>query len=114
MSLNPLSRPATTALAAFPAQADEVNVYSYRQPELIKPLVDTFTAKTGITVNTVFLQKGLQERLAAEGDGTVALMLNEPDLYRSLDDAARRLEQALREVTLFIEKVKAEGLPVNF
>jgi phospholipid/cholesterol/gamma-HCH transport system substrate-binding protein len=53
-------------------------------------------------------------RLASEGDGTIAMLLNNPDLYNSLDDAAVRLEQALREIRLFIEKAKAEGLPVQF
>lgn len=53
-------------------------------------------------------------RLAADGDGTVSLLLNEPDLYRSLNDAAVRLEQAVREVKLLAEKIKAEGLPVGF
>ena len=33
---------------ALPALAQEVNVYSHRQPELIQPLVDAFTAETGI------------------------------------------------------------------
>ena len=37
------------------AQAEEVNVYSYRQPELIKPLTDAFTEKTGIKVNVAYL-----------------------------------------------------------
>ncbi len=39
------------AVSALPALADEVNVYSHRQPELIQPLMDAFTAETGITVN---------------------------------------------------------------
>ena len=36
------------------AQAGEVNVYSYRQPFLVQPLFDAFTAETGHTVNMVF------------------------------------------------------------
>lgn len=52
--------------------------------------------------------------LAREGPGTIGLLLNSPDLYRSLDDAAARLERTLAEVQLFVEKVKAEGLPVHF
>ena len=40
-------------------QAADVNVYSYRQPELIKPLTDAFTAQTGINVNVAYLQKGM-------------------------------------------------------
>lgn len=63
-----LSAAAATALAAAaPAAADEVNVYSTRQPELIQPLFDAFTAQTGIEVNVVFLKSGFIERLKAEG-----------------------------------------------
>jgi len=56
---------------ALPAMA-EVNVYSYRQPQLIQPLVDAFTADTGIEVNIAFLNQGLTERLLAEGKRTPA------------------------------------------
>ena len=48
-----------TALAA------EVNLYTTREPGLIKPLLDAYTARTGTTVNTVFVEKGLAERVAA-------------------------------------------------
>ena len=48
-------RLATTALAliatAVPALAEEVNLYSYRQPELLAPLTEAFTEATGIDVN---------------------------------------------------------------
>ncbi|MGB1007191.1 MAG: hypothetical protein ACPGVX_08440, partial [Thalassobaculaceae bacterium] len=44
--------------ASGPAQAAEVNVYSYRQPFLMKPLFTAFTRATGIKVNVVFGKKG--------------------------------------------------------
>ncbi len=47
--------------------ADQVNIYSYRQPQLIKPLLDAFTEKTKIQTNVLFLNKGLVERIKAEG-----------------------------------------------
>lgn len=46
--------------------AAEVNVYSYREPQLVQPLLDAFTAKTGIKTNFVFAKDGLIERMAAE------------------------------------------------
>jgi len=56
--------------------AQEVNIYSYREPFLIKPMFDAFTAETGIKVNTVFAKKGLVERLKREGRNSPAdLML---------------------------------------
>jgi iron(III) transport system substrate-binding protein len=67
-----LSLAAALAFAtALPAMA-EVNVYSYRQPELIQPLVEAFTEETGIEVNVAFLNKGMTERLLAEGRRTPA------------------------------------------
>jgi hypothetical protein len=57
--------------AALPAIA-EVNVYSSRQPELIDPLMDAFTEKTGIEVNLAYIEDGIVERLQAEGDRSPA------------------------------------------
>lgn len=75
-----------TALAllgtALPALADEVNVYSHRQPELIQPLVDAFTAETGITVNVAFVDKGMAERLVSEGDRSPADLVLTVDIAR--------------------------------
>jgi iron(III) transport system substrate-binding protein len=72
---------ATTVLAAAPAFAD-VNVYSHRQPELIAPLTEAFTAQTGIPVNIAFLEKGLVERLKAEGDRSPADVILTVDIAR--------------------------------
>ena len=73
---------ATAAAVAAPAFADEVNVYSYRQPELIKPLTDAFTDETGIKVNVAFLKKGMVERLQAEGDRSPADVVLTVDISR--------------------------------
>lgn len=51
---------------------------------------------------------------AARGSGTVGLLLNNPDLYLSLEDAAQRLEMTLREAQLLIEKFRSEGVPIQF
>jgi iron(III) transport system substrate-binding protein len=51
---------------ALPAAAAEVNVYSYREPQLIDPLLKAFTARTGIKANMVFAKDGLIERMEAE------------------------------------------------
>ncbi len=64
------------------ASAAEVNVYSYRQPELIEPLFARFTERTGIKVNVAFLNKGLVERLVAEGDRSPADLIMTVDISR--------------------------------
>ena len=66
-----------------PAIADgEVNIYSYREPKLIDPLLQAFTAKTGIKTNVVFATTGLIERMTAEGKNRAAdvLLTNESGL----------------------------------
>lgn len=73
---------AAAAATALPALADEVNIYSYRQPELIKPLTDAFTEETGIKVNVAFLAKGMVERLQAEGDRSPADVVLTVDISR--------------------------------
>jgi iron(III) transport system substrate-binding protein len=68
---------------AVPAHADgAVNIYSYREPKLIEPLLQAFTAKTGIATNLVFANTGLIERLATEGKNSPAdvLLTNESGL----------------------------------
>jgi len=70
------------ALAAGSALAEEVNLYSYRQPELLKPLTDAFTEETGITVNVAFLEDGMVERLTAEGDRSPADLVLTVDISR--------------------------------
>lgn len=52
--------------------------------------------------------------LARTGNGTVAQLLNNPDLYVSLNDAALRLERALLEAQLLVQKLRAEGVRVGF
>jgi iron(III) transport system substrate-binding protein len=66
------------AAAAPPAQV--VNLYSYRQPFLMNPLLNAFTKETGIKVNMVYLKKGMLERLKAEGANSLADMVLTADI----------------------------------
>lgn len=63
-------------------QADEVNIYSYRQPELIQPLLDEFTKRTSIETNIIFLQKGMIARLELEGERSPADVILTTDISR--------------------------------
>ncbi len=72
----------TTLAVAAPAIAEEINIYSYRQPELIAPLTDAFTEETGIKVNVAYLKKGMIERLQAEGSRSPADMILTTDISR--------------------------------
>ena len=89
---------ATAALCiAAPSFADEVNVYSYRQQELVEPLFEAFTEETGIKVNVVFLNKGLVERLEAEGDRSPADLVMTVDISRLSGLADAGVTQAVTD-----------------
>jgi len=62
--------------------AEVVNLYSYRQPFLIKPFLDEFTKRSGVTVNVVFAKKGMLERLKREGANSPADAVLTTDISR--------------------------------
>ena len=77
-------------LLASPAySADTVNIYSYRQPSLIKPMLDAFTKKTGIETQVLFASKGLEQRILSEGVNSPADVLLTTDVGRL--DAAQKM-----------------------
>jgi iron(III) transport system substrate-binding protein len=85
----PLLAAAFAGLLTLPAAraADEVNLYSARQEALIKPLLERFTAETGIRVNLVTGKAdALLKRLESEGVNSPADLLLTTDagrLYRA-------------------------------
>jgi iron(III) transport system substrate-binding protein len=91
---------AATLAAPGSALADEVNVYSHRQPELIQPLFDAFTAKTGITVNVAFIDKGMVERLQSEGDRSPADLVLTVDIARLSQVVGAGVTQAVDDPVL--------------
>ncbi|MEO5808395.1 extracellular solute-binding protein [Devosia sp.] len=50
------------------AQSGEINIYSFREQSLLQPLLDKFTAETGIHPNVLYAGDGLLERIKAEGE----------------------------------------------
>ena len=58
----------------------EVNIYSYRQPTLIEPLLKEFREETGNKTNVIFASKGLIERIRAEGRNSPADVLLTVDI----------------------------------
>lgn len=81
---------ATTIAACSGGSDDQVNLYSSRNEGLIKPLLDEFTAETGIRVNLLTGSgDGLLSRLQSEGQNTPA------DLFLTVDAGAlHRAKQA--------------------
>jgi iron(III) transport system substrate-binding protein len=81
-------------------EAAEVNLYTTREPGLIRPLLDAYTAKSGVTVNTVFVEKGLAERVAAEGARSAADLVMTVDVGNLIDLVDRDLAQPVRSPAL--------------
>ncbi len=91
-----------TAFSAIPAvqAAEEVNLYSYRQPFLIKPFLDVFTERSGIKVNVVYAKKGMLQRLKAEGRNTPADAVLTVDISRLSALANAELLQPVKSPVL--------------
>jgi iron(III) transport system substrate-binding protein len=73
---------ALTGGAAAAGDDRQVNLYSYREPVLIQPILERFTEETGIRVNAVYAQKGVLERLKAEGENSPADVVLTADIGR--------------------------------
>jgi iron(III) transport system substrate-binding protein len=102
--------PLTVSLIALaaPALADEVNIYSLRQPELIQPLLDAFTAETGIDVNVAHIDKGMVERLQNEGSRSPADVILTVDISKLAQVVDAGVTQPVESDVL------AENIPAEF
>ena len=84
-----------------------MNLYSYRQPFLIEPMLEEFTRQTGVKVNVVFAKKGMVEKIKAAGAN------NPADAVLTVD--VGRLD-ALRQADLLQpldSKVLDEAIPAH-
>ena len=95
-------------VAAQPAAAEEVNIYTDRQEVFLRPLTNEFTKQTGVKVNVLFLKKGLVERLQAEGKNSPADLIIALDAGRLQDFVDAGLVSAHNEASL--QKLLAKGL----
>ncbi|MGL4184205.1 MAG: extracellular solute-binding protein, partial [Thiotrichaceae bacterium] len=87
-------------LASANVLAEEVNVYSAREEQLIKPLLDAFSKDTGIKVNLVTGDDDpLLERLKREGANSPADVLITADagrLYRATQNGSLQAIQSAK------------------
>ncbi|MBK8509501.1 MAG: Fe(3+) ABC transporter substrate-binding protein [Candidatus Competibacter sp.] len=92
----------TSVLLATPALADgEVNIYSARKEDLIKPLLDDFSKQAGVTVNLVTgKEEALLQRLQSEGVNTPADLMLTTDAGRLAAAREAGVLQAVKSETL--------------
>lgn len=82
------------------AASAEVNLYTTREPGLIMPLLEAFTAQTNIKVNTVFVKDGLIERVKTEGARSPADLLMTVDIGNLLDLVEAGVTQPVESAVL--------------
>lgn len=78
--------------------------------------VEATARQAAATLRTLEEAAGEIRKLAGAinaGEGTLGQFARNPDLYNSVRDAARRLDRALTEFQLMVEKYKAEGIPLK-
>jgi iron(III) transport system substrate-binding protein len=98
---------ALATLTAAPLAAQEVNLYTTREPGLIRPLLDSFAKSTGIKVNAIFIKDGLTERVKAEGPNSPADVLMTVDFGGLIDAVDQGVTQPVRSEAL------ASAIPAN-
>lgn len=92
-----------------PSMGNEiVNVYTYRKPQLIKPLFNVFTRNTGIEVNSVFAKKGMLEKIVSEGRNSPADLILTVDIGRLTDLKNAGVTQPIDSVAI------KKNIPSNF
>ena len=98
---------AAVSSSAALASKGEVNLYTTREPGLIIPLLEAFTAETDIKVNTVFVKDGLIERVKTDGKSSPADILMTVDIGNLLDLVEADVTQAVDSSVL------TEAIPSN-
>jgi iron(III) transport system substrate-binding protein len=91
-----------------PARSAEVNVYTTREPGLIQPILDAFTAETGTKVNVLFGKDELVERIQAEGANSPA------DLLITVDISALQRAKDLGITQPIVSDVVAANIPSQY
>lgn len=75
--------------------SDSVNVYTYRKPQLMTPLFEAFSQKTGIKVNSIYAKKGMLERIKNEGRNSPVDVILTVDIGRLADLKGAGLTRAV-------------------
>ena len=100
-------------LAANAFADGEVNIYSYRQPFLIKPMLNAFTHQTGIKTNVVFAPKGMIARLEQEGKNSPADVILTVDIGRINDAVEAGVLQPVKTKKLTANVPSADRDPAG-
>ncbi|OUS38453.1 iron ABC transporter substrate-binding protein [Oleispira antarctica] len=98
-----------STLVSLQVQAEQVNIYSFRQPFLIEPILKEFTAQTGIETKVIFSKKGLIQRLQREGELSPADIVLTSDFSKMLQLKDKGLSQPYT-----LSKTLETNIPTQF
>jgi len=101
------------AVEAWTSAAEAVSRNADRAGEGFDEALAEFVRTTS-TLNETLGEVQFMAMRVNMGEGTLGMLIENPDLYRSLNDAAIRLEKALLETQLLVEKYRKEGVPIQF
>jgi iron(III) transport system substrate-binding protein len=82
------------------AQPKELNLYTTREPALVQPLLEAYSAASGVKVNTIFMKDGMAERVASEGKRSPADVLMAVDFGNLTDLADKGVTQSINSKIL--------------
>ena len=102
---NRLLESATEATANVSRLADSIGNDVDRLTDAAVPVAEEMS----LTLDRL----GTLLRAASDGEGTIGQLMSNPDLYRSLEEAAKRLDSTLQQLELFMQKIRDEGLQVG-
>jgi phospholipid/cholesterol/gamma-HCH transport system substrate-binding protein len=105
-----------TAADSLRETSDAAKTQIQTQGEKIGKAADELTARATASLRRIDDAAGEIQKIAVgvnAGEGTLGQLAKNPDLYNSVRDAAVRLERALSELQLLIQKLKDEGVEVN-
>ena len=91
---------AVFAFAAPPAISAEVNLYTGRQEVFLRGVIAAYEKQSGDKVNTLFVKKGLLERVKAEGDSSPADVFLLADIGRLLEFTENGLTAPLADAEI--------------
>lgn len=97
--------------------SETARVQIQTQGDKLGAATDQLTEAMTQTLGKVDQTAGEIQRIAVginNGEGTLGLLAKNPDMYNAIRDAAVRLDKALAELQLLIQKLKDEGIPLNF
>ena len=89
-----------STIGAATANANELNIYTYREAKLIQPLLEAFSKETGVKVNVISASSGLEQRIKTEGANSPADVLLTVDIRRLEDAVQAGITQPLNSKTV--------------